>query len=386
MDPRDDDIEFDFFDDEAATTEAQSSQPRVRLPRRGGGGTGRRRPVGPAGGMQPLLRLLALIAILVAALVFFGLLIQSCASTSKHDAYSSYMANVTKIARGSQDDGSSVANALTTPGAKATDIAKSLDGVAEQERQNAAAAQRLDPPGHLRPENQQLVEALQLRVDGVQGLADALRSTASSTASTDATVLSEQADRLVASDVVYDDLFKAPAVAEMKAQGVSGVVVPDSTFVTSRDLVTERSMSQLLQRLRGASTSGGGQVTGLHGTNLVSVKALPAGTVLSQTSENTVKASTDLAFAVTLKDSGDFQEVGIKVTITLQRDSGGKAIVKTQTVNVINPGQEKTLTFSGLNVSGFFALKSHLRVNIAPVKGESNPTNNKGSFPVIFSL
>src|SRR3954463_11078717 len=90
MDTPDDDLEFDFFEDEPATTEAQS-QSRVRLPRRGGRGPGVRRPAGPPRGMTPLLRLLALVAILVAALVFFGLLIQSCASTSKHDTYQSYV-------------------------------------------------------------------------------------------------------------------------------------------------------------------------------------------------------------------------------------------------------------------------------------------------------
>jgi len=36
MDPPEDDLDFDFFDDEPATTEVQSTQPRVRLPRRGG--------------------------------------------------------------------------------------------------------------------------------------------------------------------------------------------------------------------------------------------------------------------------------------------------------------------------------------------------------------
>ena len=85
MDPRDDDIQFDFFEEEPATTEAQSSGSRVRLPRRGGRGPGTGGPSGQARGLTPLLRLLALIALIVAALVFFGLLIQSCASTSKHD-------------------------------------------------------------------------------------------------------------------------------------------------------------------------------------------------------------------------------------------------------------------------------------------------------------
>src|SRR5476649_2136802 len=95
MDSRDDDIQFDFFEDEPATAEAQSTS-RVRMPRRGGRSTGPRRPAGPVQGLTPLLRLLALIAIIVAVLVFFGLLIQSCASTSKHDEYKHYMDKVAR--------------------------------------------------------------------------------------------------------------------------------------------------------------------------------------------------------------------------------------------------------------------------------------------------
>src|SRR3954469_7396530 len=118
MDTRDDDdIEFDFFEDEPATTEAQPSS-RVRLPRRGGRGAGMRRPAGPPRGLTPLLRLLALIAIIVALLVFFGLLLQSCASTSKHDQYKSYMAKAASVAQSSESDGAAVATAMTTSGAK----------------------------------------------------------------------------------------------------------------------------------------------------------------------------------------------------------------------------------------------------------------------------
>src|SRR5258705_4472735 len=66
MDSRDNDIEFDFFDEEPATTEAQSPQSRVRLPRRGGRGPGAPGPAGPPRGLTPLLCLLALIAIILA--------------------------------------------------------------------------------------------------------------------------------------------------------------------------------------------------------------------------------------------------------------------------------------------------------------------------------
>jgi hypothetical protein len=382
MDPRDDDIQFDFFEEEPATTEAQSSQSRVRLPRRGGRGTGARGPAGPPRGLTPLLRLLGLISIIIAALVFFGLLVQSCASTSKHDAYKSYMAKVGSIAQSSASDGAQVATDLTTPGVKVVDLASKLDGVAEQERQNVAAAQRLNPPGQLRSEHEDLIEALQLRVSGVQGMADTFRKTASSKASTDAALLAAPAERLLASDVTWDDLFRGPATTQMKNDNINGVVAPESHFVTNQDLISERSMTLVLQRLRGASTSGG-TPTGIHGTNITEVKVEPGGQALSQANENTVTATTDLAFVVTIADSGDSQEVGIKVTLTIQKPQG--AIVRTQTVDLINPGQTKSVTFKDLGQVPF-AQRTTVNVDVAPVPGEHNTANNKASYPVIFSL
>lgn len=379
MDPRDDDIEFDFFEDEPATRE---SAPRVRLPRRGGRGTGMRRPSGPSRSLTPILRLLGAVVVLVVLLVVFGLAIQSCAATSKHDAYKSYMDDVAKIARSSQDDGTAVANALTTPGKKASEIAGTLTGIAQQEQQNAAQTSRLDPPGRLRPENQQLIEALRLRVSGVQGMAAALgRVTNAKNATGVASVLAAQGDRLVASDVVWSDLFQAPARAEEKAQGVTGAPPPDSNFVQNRTLVTESSMTLFLNRLTG-TTSSGGKPTGLHGTNLVSTKAEPGGQTLSTTSENFVTANTNLGFTVTIEDSGDSQEVGIKITLTVQQNP---AIVKTLTIPVINPGQQKSVTFTNLG-DVKFALKEQVNVDVAPVPGETRIDNNKASYPVTFSL
>jgi hypothetical protein len=384
MDPRhDDDIQFDFFADEPATAEAQSTS-RVRMPRRGGRGPGSGPPrgAGTPPGLTPLLRLLALIAIIIAVLVFFGLLLQSCASTSKHAEYQHYMSKVATIAKSSEEDGAAVANALVTPAAKATTLGSTLGGLAGQERQNVAAATHLDPPGPLRDENERMIEALQLRVSGVQGLADTFAANPTSKASGEAQVLSEQSDRLLASDVVWDDLFKEPLRQQLVHEGVTGVPVPDSNFVANRDLTTERSMSLLLSRLKGAST-GGGTVTGIHGTNIVDVKVLPGSQTLSTTSENTITATTDLAFVVTIDDSGDSQEVGIKVTLTIQKPQG--AIVKTKKLDLINPGQQRTVTFSDLGTVPF-AQKTTILVDVAPVPGEHNIDNNKASFPAIFSL
>lgn len=378
MDPRDDDIQFDFFEDEPPTTEAQASS-RVRLPRRGASGP--TPPAGPGRGLTPMLRLLAVLAILVAALVFVGLVLQGCAATSTRDAYKGYLDKVATIARSSQDDGTAVANALITPAAKSASLAGTLRGLAEQERQNVRAAQGLAAPGPLRDEQQLLLEALQLRVSGVQGLADTLAADPTSKGRGEAALLAQQADRLLASDVVWDDLYLAPVAQQLKSDGVSGVQVPDSNFVANRDLTTGRSMSLLLTRLRGATT--GGKPSGIHGTSLVSVKTLPGGATLSTRADNRIIARTGLSFVVTIEDSGDSQEVGIRVTLTIQKPQ--RPIVQTKTIDLINPGQTKSVTFSDLGQPPF-AQKTTVDVAVAPVPGERTAANNKASYPAFFSL
>ena len=376
----DDDIQFDFFEDEAATDEAAAPS-RTRL----------RRPVGPPRrfgrprGVGPLLRLLLLIAFVVFLVVVFGLLIQSCSSASKHDAYAHYMDDVGQLATQSTANGKSLSTVLTTPGLSVAQIETRLRGLSDQEQQNVTAAENLNPPGRLRDENQHLVEALLLRVSGIDGLASTFQKTAGSKSTTaDSALLAAQGERLTASDVVWDDLFKANAVAQLQHDGVSGVNVPDSHFVASPDLMTAHSMALVLQRIRGAAT--GSPAPGLHGTDIGTVTAQPGGQVLSASSLTTVTATTDLAFTVVVENGGDAQEVQIPVTLTIDRPQAqGGPIVRTQRIDVINPGESKTVSFGNLGQVPF-ASQTTVRVDVKAVPGETNTANNSYSYPVIFSL
>jgi hypothetical protein len=377
MDPREGDIEFDFFDDEPVTSEGPSASRarQTRAPERTVHG-----PAGPPHGMGPLLRLLGLVVVVIFVMLVFALLVRSCGS-SKHDSYAAYMTAVSKIASQSTANGTKVATVLTTQGLKLTDIETKLTGIAAQERQNVQAAQGLAAPGRLRDENAHLVEALQFRVSGIEGLAATFKSTSGSkNNANDAALLAYVAERLLASDVVWDDLFKAPATSRLNADGVTGVTVPESHFVTS-DLLTAPRLVLVLQRIRGAST--GGTVSGLHGTNVVSMKALPGGKTLTVGSLNTVTATTGLAFALTVHDGGNFQEVQIPVTLTIEKSGG--PIVKTQTIQLINPGQDVVVTFTNLGPVPF-ATQTTVKVDVKPVPGEADVANNSAQYPVIFSL
>ncbi len=377
MDPRDDDIEFDFFEDEPPTREEPA--PRRRLSGRGGGGSRRLRA--PTG-LTPLLRLAGLIVFAIFIVVVMVLWIQGCRDSAKTARYKNYMSKVDGIAKASEQNGRNLNDKLTTPGIKAPELVAAIRGVAQSEEQNVAAAEKLNPPGPLRDEDRHMIESLQFRVSGLRGLADTFaKATVKANEDADALLLAAQAQRLVASDVVWDDLFKDPSVIVLRQEGITGVNVPDSNFVTNPDLASVRSMGPVLQRIHGASTTG--TPTGVHGTNIVSTKALPTGQELSETQENIIKATSDLGFAVTIKDSGDSQEVHIEVTLTIQKSP--TPIVQTKTIDLINAGETATVTFTSLGQVPFVQ-KTFVKVDVKPVPGEKNTSNNSAKYPVLFSL
>ena len=248
--------------------------------------------------------------------------VQSCQESSKDKTYKSYMGKVSDVAGSSQQIGKQLSQVLLAQGLKEAQVEQRVSGLAHQEQLDVQRARAITPPGTLRDEHQALIQALQFRVSGLNGLASALAATANTKDATRAgTVLASQMQRLLASDVIYQDSFKAPSAAELDRQGVTGTndaggpLIPDSNFLQSSDLVTPTAMVTVISRIRGGtSTPSSG---GLRGTNLVSVKVQPAGTELSTSSQTTVVVRTNMSIDVTVEDSGDSQEANIPVTLRI---------------------------------------------------------------------
>ena len=54
---------------------------------------------------------------------------------------------------------------------------------------------------------------------------------------------------------------------------------------------------------------------------------------------------------------------------------------------MIQPAQQQTVTFSSLDLpTSAFGNKSTLKVDVAPVAGEVNTSNNSASYTVFFTL
>jgi hypothetical protein len=376
MTERDTEIEFDFFE-EPATREAERPE---RAPRRG---RGPRRPQGPPSGLTPLLRLVGLISFAILVVVLLVFWVSSCRGEAKRDRYQSYMEDVQEVAEQSEQIGARLSTTLTRPEIRQAALVRTIDGYAQQQDQLVGTAQRLDPPGPLRRQQEQMVEALQFRVSGLRGLADGF-GTRTGNANRVGELLAAQSRRLIASDIVWDDLFKDPSAQELRQQDLRGVQVPDSNFVQNPDLATSRAMGTIWQRVRGQAAGGGGAgqtPTGAHGHGLVSVR-VAGGAILSQSERNTIIATTDLGFEVVFENSGDSTETGIQVELTIQKET--EPLVRTRRVDLTEPGEEVRVTFRNVQPVPFVQ-ETTLQVNIRPVPGETNTANNSAEYPVIFS-
>jgi hypothetical protein len=383
--PPDDDIEFDFFEDETSEQsppdwlheEEQPPQEQPRAPRRSGS-------TGGTGGLSPRGRLIALIGGAVVLAILLVFLILSCTGEGKAGAYENYMEKMRPVATGSDRIGRDLDEALTTPGVKPNQLATTLDGLADLQQQQLGEAEAIQAPGALSDEQAASLQSLGFRVTGMRRLADVFRATAGSDDASGASLqLAAQANRLVASDVIWADQFRAASLAQMRSDGVSDVPVPESDFVQNPEFGSPGYWEPVFDRVNGAATDGGTTAGGLHGTGIVETKALPSEVVLQTDTDNIVTAGTDLAFAVTIEDTGDNQEVQIKVTLTI--DQQPSPIVATKTIDVINPGESKTVTFTDLGQVAF-ATRTTVKVDVQPVEGEANADNNSAEYPVIFSL
>jgi len=370
----DDDLEFDFFDEPRTSEAPTQAEPAPKRP----GGPPPVRPRSP-GGNAPILRLglLLLAAIGIAVGLVFG--INSCRDDGAQGDYNQYFDSVGAVASQSTNVGRQLATLLSTPGVTLDDLESQLGGLAEQQAQVVARANELTPPSSLLDEQGSLVESMQLRESGLRGLQQAASQIqAASDPEQAGASLGQQAARLIAGTVVYDDLFKARSEEVLKQEGVSGVAVPDSPFLADTGLISAASLSELVRRI----TQGGEEAGGLHGNQIAGVRVQPGGEELSPDEENTIVATEDMTIQVLVRNSGDFQEADVEVKLTLQQDP---AIRKSQSIDLINSKQTKVVTFSNFTNLTFAALTT-LKVSVEPVPGEENTSNNTAEYSVIFSL
>ncbi|MDP4621232.1 MAG: hypothetical protein NWS72_03115 [Thermoleophilia bacterium] len=339
---------------------------------------------------SPAARIAMLVGGIIVLIIVLVLVVRGCQRSALENSYSSYMGDVTTVATASAKEGDALQEILLNKnGAQAPELQVQVRDLATKAEGLVGQAEGLSSPDALSAANQSLITALKYRVTGLRALGDSLPSVIDSKnrAYSSATLASAM-QRFLASDVIYQDSFVGPSKRALADAGITGVQVPDRQFFLSgvrADQASPTGATQLIPALQRMGTTDGTTTdgtTGLRGTGIVSVKALPEGVDLQAGADTEIQASDKLEWQVTVENSGESVETNVIVRATFASGASAKdAQTVEKAITSIEPGEQQSVTLPGPK-SPTFGEASVLKIEVVPVPGEEKTDNNRAEYPV----
>lgn len=187
----------------------------------------------------------AFIASIIVLIVVVVVLTQ--ASSGPSGAYRTYLARLSPIAGDSARTGSSLVTLMSQMRAgTASNPLATLGELATRARTDLARAEQINPPAQLREEHQQALMALGFRVEGMQGLHDAIGEALGSTTSSGETAIANKIDSLTTSDVLWAYRVWQPISALLARLRIQGLTAPRSQFITDINASSPDSIAALV--------------------------------------------------------------------------------------------------------------------------------------------
>ncbi len=378
---------------------------RARAAARGARGGGARRGGGrgPSGGggvavlQGPRGRLILGIAFAVILVIVIALVVKDCQRDQLEDSYSEYINGVAAAVSTSAEQGAALRQVMANPrGERPPVLRQQIQEIAGQAQGTLDEVESLDPPGALSAPQNNLVLALQYRVTGLNTLAENLPTLLqSSDVQTKASGIAGIMKLFQASDVIYDTSFNEPAKRALEDDDITGLEVPQlQAFLPNAALTTvegARTLLPDLQRRTQATGGAGGDAEAsgnLRGTSLESTVALPSETRLTPGTTAAVQQTEMLKWAVTVMNSGDFDETNVVVRATFSYPSDPDDVDEREvaidsiasgdsvTVEIDGPGSDKVV----------FGDQGTLKIEVVPVTGETRVDNNTVEYPVRITI
>jgi hypothetical protein len=370
-----------FFDeaDEPQTAPRTTSRPSARGRRPSGTG---RRPPTDRHAVRVRQTVLGVAVVIIIVLIAVG--VHSCQTSAAKSALQDYSNNVASLIQQSDQTGSTFFTILAS-GSGSSD-ATSLQTQINQTRVNAASelarAKGIDVPGAVKTAQQQLLWALQMRLDGITNIATQIQPALGTSARKDAiNVIAAEMARFYGSDVLYKDYAVPQMVSALRGSGIaiggaSGQTIVGRQFLPNIEWLNPTFIAAELHVT--LPNAGSGKIApGLHGHSLNSVSV--AGTTLQTGSTNAIPASPAPAFTLNFTNGGTNNETNVVCKVTVS----GVGVSGQTTIPQTSAGQSATcqVTLSKVPPHGTYTVQA----TIEPVRGEKNTSNNSLSFPVTFS-
>jgi len=310
------------------------------------------------------------------------LVINGCLKSQNQESLKEYNHQVGTLAQESDTQVSQpLFAALTNAASKsALDVEVQIDQLRIQAQRIAERAEHLSVPGAMADAQRNLLLTLHFRVEGMAKIA-ALLPTALGGQSTQAIEkIAGAMEIFLASDVIYSQRVVPLIQQELAGNGIHELSTASSRFLPNIGwLETNTVQSRITGQASGSSQSNQ-NVTGNHGSALVSV-AVGTTTLAAEPTINHISGGSSPTFTATVENSGEFPQTNVKTDVTVT--AGGKQFKASHTINKTEPGKKVNVE---IPVSGVpLGAAAKVEVNVEAVPGENDLENNKATYLAIFS-
>jgi CARDB len=337
-------------------------------PRRRVGGPQRRR-------QQFLVRRLIGVGVGLAFLILIVIGIRGCLEARSDRGLRNYDSDVATIMQQSEQSGRDFFNLLNSTGGTSS----SLDAQQEVLRQRDTSQTLLDrandigAPGQMDDAQNAVIQTLTLRRDALSSIAENVTQATARTQTGDAIqAITNAMGSLYASDVLWTQIGKPDIQNVLEDEGVDGAPLPNGKFMPANatDFLDQTTLVTKLNTLTGQTTT----TSGVRGLQLDSTTI--GGQTLTPDSTNTVPADAQ-EIDITLTNSGESDETGISVTVTL----GGQEL--NGQLQALSAGEQGSVKIP-LTTKPAPGADTTLEVVVNPVPGEQITDNNQSTYTVIF--
>ncbi|HXQ89252.1 MAG TPA: CARDB domain-containing protein, partial [Solirubrobacterales bacterium] len=248
-------------------------------------------------------------------LILIVLGIKGCLDARANRALEDYARNVTQIVEETKQTSNKFFERLEDPGSlSVTDFVDQVNADRSAVDTQAARIDELDTPGDMDRAQANLELAYQLRAAAMDEIAektdDALGDAGADKA---VEAIARQMQKLLASDVVYEQVVRPEVDGVLADKGISDSDLPKSTFLPDEKWLDETEVGEALGAISG---NAGGEVSGVHGTELSA--ATVNGTELVEGAPATVSAEEGVELEVSVLNSGESTENGVGVAVTFE--------------------------------------------------------------------
>jgi hypothetical protein len=321
----------------------------------------------------------------VLVLILLVLLVKSCRSAQKEQAFKDYNRDVGALIQESDDESKSLFDALENGGQSAVDLQSAVNGYAQEADQLVKRAKGTDHPGEVDGAHRYLVQTLEFRRDGLKQISEQLPAALGNNGEEASASIAANMQQFLTSDVIYSQRFRPQFSAELKDQQLESEKPPNSQFLPDIGWLDPATTTDRISRIasgEGGGGSGGPIAPGLHGTGLGTVTVQPGGAQLSEGGATQIKASSNTSFEVQVNNQGENDEKNVKVTLSIS--GAGKPIELEETLPQIAAGESKTVSIP-LSSTPPAGQPVTIKVVIGKVPGEEKTDNNRGEFSAVFA-